>query len=230
MEDNIICPIYTEHIEQVAGKKNNEAIMKHEDAQKGLRKVEVKVKGLTAFHQELSMYWTTKNSWILGHVIFSLSIAASSGIKQYTQDVAVIKVDASKIDPSSFVGNIVDLSTILPEMLISIMYANPRNSHNFNYPCDHLLSLQGTIPDDELCNPTMYDQDNNPCIMAIKCGRATSLTVSHAKLCPTLVTPSVTTTRFPKSGLFCLFCNGSHELWKRRDVISVDKDPYSRHP
>jgi len=168
-EDNIVRPIYTERIERVAGKEDDEAIAKREDAQRGLRKVEAKVKGLTAFHRELSTHWATKNTRILGHVIFSPPIAVGAGTEQYTQDVAVIEVDASKIDPSSFAGNVVDFSTIPPEVLIPIMYANPRNSHNFDYPCDRLLSLRGTIPDDELRNPTMYDQDDNPCIMVINC-------------------------------------------------------------
>ena len=61
-----------------------------------------------------------------------------------------------------------------------MMYPNPRNSRNFDYSGDHLLSLHGIITDEEIRKPTMYDQNNNPCIMVIKRGRATGLTVRRA--------------------------------------------------
>jgi hypothetical protein len=108
-------------------------------------------------------------------------ITVSASTKQYTQDVAIIDINTSKINPSSFAGNVIDLGTKFPpEVPTAMMYPNLRNSHSFDYPGDHLLSLWGTIMDDKMCKPTLYDQNSNPCIMVIKHGRTTGLTVSHA--------------------------------------------------
>ncbi|TFY73127.1 hypothetical protein EWM64_g10885 [Hericium alpestre] len=137
-------------IEKVVVREDDGAVMEHEDAQSVLKKVEAKP-----------------------HFgpFFSPSIAVGTGTEQYTQDVAVIDIDASKIDPSSFAGNVIDLGTKFPpDVLTAMMYPNPRNSHNFDYPGDRLLSLRGTITDDEMRKPTMYDQKNDRCIMVIKSG------------------------------------------------------------
>jgi hypothetical protein len=171
----------SKRIEKVMGREDDGAIAEREDAQSMLKKAEANVKALTAFHQELSTHWATDKSRILGHVIFSPPIAVGASTEQYTQDVAVIDIDASKIDPSSFAGNVIDLGTkFSPGVLTAMMYPNPRNSHNFDYPGDRLLSLQGTITEEEMCNPTMYDQHNAPCIMVMKRGRTTGLTVGRA--------------------------------------------------
>jgi hypothetical protein len=165
----------------VAGREDDGAIAEREDAQSVLKRAEAKVKALTVFHRELSTHWATDNGRILGHVIFSPPFAVGSGTEQYTQYVAVIDIDASKIDPSSFVGNVIDLGTKFPpDVLTAMMYPNPRNSHNFDYPGDRLLSLRGIIMDEEMRRPTMYDQNNDPCIMVIKRGRTTGLTVGRA--------------------------------------------------
>jgi hypothetical protein len=171
----------TERMEIVVGRDDDGAIAQREDAQSMSKKAEAKAKALAAFHRELSMHWATDNSRILGHVIFSPPIGVGADTEQYTQDVAVIDIDASKIDPSSFAGNVIDLGPKFPpQVLTPMMYPNPRNSHNFVYPLNRLLSLRGIITDEEMRKPTMYDRNNNPCIMVIKRGRTTGLTVGRA--------------------------------------------------
>src|SRR5258708_2217103 len=173
------CP--TVRIKEVAGSEEGGDILEHEHAQRMLKLAEGKVKGLNAFYQELLMHWATDDSRILGHVIFSPPIAVGTGTEQYTQDLAIIDIDASKIDPSSFVGNVIDLGTEFPPALFTAMMCpNPRNSHNFVYPGDRLLSLRGTITDNEMRKPTMYDQNNNRCMMVIKRGRTTGVTIGRA--------------------------------------------------
>jgi hypothetical protein len=115
-------------------------------------------------------------------------IVVGAGTEQYTQDGAVIDIDASKIDtsriePRSMIfpveGNIIDLgSKFLPEVLTRTADASePRNSHNFD-PADCLLSLRCIITDEEMHNPTMYNQRNDRCIMV---GRTTGPTVRRAR-------------------------------------------------
>jgi hypothetical protein len=126
------------------------------------------------------MQWSTDTSRTLGHVIFSPPIVVGAGTK-YTQDVAVIAIDASKIEPSRFAGNVIDLGTnYSPEVLTRMMHPNPENSHSFLFPADRLLKLCGTIEEDEMRKPKMYDQNGDVCIIVLKHGRTTGLTVGRA--------------------------------------------------
>ncbi|KAI0267791.1 hypothetical protein BC834DRAFT_968701 [Gloeopeniophorella convolvens] len=173
----VVIKIQKRRIEKVAGRDDKAAKKEREDAQRLLDGAAERVMDLNAFHYELSTNWSTEHSRVLGHVIFSPPIVVGAGTEQYTQDVAVIEIDASKIDPGSFQGNVIDLGTKYPgEVLTAMMYPNPRNTHNFEYPGDRLLSLRGTITDEEMRRPTSYDQNNDPCIMVLKRGRTSGLT------------------------------------------------------
>jgi hypothetical protein len=89
-------------------------------------------------------------------------------LQQYTQDMAVIEVEASKINPANFPGNFIDLGTkYTPIELTRKMQPNPMNSRNFTWPgtaANRLLKLFGTIPKEEMRNPQMFDQDGEACI------------------------------------------------------------------
>jgi hypothetical protein len=177
----VIIRYQKKRIGKVAGRDDEAARNEREDAQSLLGRAEASVAALTAFHHELSTHWATEQSRVLGHVIFSPPIVFGAGTEQYTQDVAVIDIDASKIDPSSFPGNVIDLGTKFPpDVLTAMMYPNPKNTHCFEYPGDRLLSLRGTITDNEMRRPTTYDQNSEPCIMVLKRGRTTGLTVGRA--------------------------------------------------
>jgi hypothetical protein len=64
---------------------------------------------LTSIHNQLSTDWAADDRRVVGHVIFSPPIAFGVGTGQYTRDMAVIAVDASKIDLASFGGNVIDV-------------------------------------------------------------------------------------------------------------------------
>lgn len=55
-----------------------------EDAWNELKEAEKKVEGLTAFQKELLVCWSTDESHILGHIIFSPPIVLSAGPEKYT--------------------------------------------------------------------------------------------------------------------------------------------------
>jgi hypothetical protein len=145
---------HTKRIEKMVDREECIAIRTRKDAQNMVQRAEEKAKTLTDFHRELSTHWATDMSRILDHVIFSPPIDVGVGTEKYTQDVAVIDIDTSKMDLDSFAGNVIDLGTKLgPEKLITaivMMHPNPKNSHNFDYPGDRLLSLRGTISDKEM--------------------------------------------------------------------------------
>jgi hypothetical protein len=58
----------------------------------------------------------------------------------------------------------------------------PRADANweFSFPNDRLLPLMGTISDDLMRHPDMWDLDGKPCLMVIKHGNATGTTIGHA--------------------------------------------------
>ncbi|KAK0207623.1 hypothetical protein IW262DRAFT_1281921 [Armillaria fumosa] len=180
-EQDTIVGYQKKRIQRVEGRDDEKANTERKKAQGLWEEAEVNVKALAVFQQELLSQWATEESRILGHVLFSPPITVGAGTEQYTQDVAVIDIDSSKIDPSSFAGNIIDLGTkFSPHVLTSMMCPNPKNSHNFEYPGDCLLSLQDTIKDEELRKPMMYDQNDERCIIVLKRGKTTGLTVGRA--------------------------------------------------
>ena len=61
-----------------------------------------------------------------------------------------------------------------------MMYPNPRNRSSFQYPADRLLRLCGKIPLEEMRAPTSLDENNEPCLMVIKRGGATGITIGRA--------------------------------------------------
>lgn len=136
---------------------------------------------LHSFYQEVSTRWPTPESRVLGHVVLSPPISAGAGSESYTEDWAVIEIDASKVDASNFDGNAIDLGThIPPEQLTLKMCPNPQNAHSFTYPADRLLRLQGAIPDNEMRNPTALDQNGEPCLPVITRSGISGLSVGRA--------------------------------------------------
>lgn len=150
---NVVMDCPTRRMKMVAGREEDMAIVECEDAQHMVKKAKAKAKAkaFTDFHQELLTHWATDTSPILAQVIFSPPIAVGASPEQYTQDVAVIDIDTSKIDSNSFASNVIDLGTkFSPEVLIPMMHPNLEDIHNFDFPGDHLLRLRGTIADDEM--------------------------------------------------------------------------------
>jgi len=52
--------------------------------------------------------------------------------------------------------------------------------NGFEFPIDRLLKLRGTIAVDEMRRPTMHDKHGQPCILVLKRGRTTGLTVGRS--------------------------------------------------
>ena len=144
----------------MAGREDATAIAGGEDARHAVKTAEAKVQALTEFKGELSMHLSTNTSRTLGRIIFSPPIAV--GQQQHTQYVAVIAIDPSKIEPSTFSGNFIDLGTKYSVSVLSyMMHPTSKNSHNFEFPFNRLLKLSGTVKEDEIQKPKMYDENGN---------------------------------------------------------------------
>ncbi|THU82253.1 hypothetical protein K435DRAFT_844458 [Dendrothele bispora CBS 962.96] len=174
---------HEERIKMVEGKNDPAANREREDAQFMLTKTKRTVEELNVFYQDVSSQWATQESRVLGHVILSPPINVNVGTEGFTEDWAVIEVDASKVDSSNFEGNFIDLGKdILSHQFIRMMSSHPRNSHSSMFPKSRILKLKGTIPDEELRHPTTtFDQnDSDPCLIVLKRGSATGLTIGRA--------------------------------------------------
>ncbi|CAA7262377.1 unnamed protein product [Cyclocybe aegerita] len=136
------------------------------------------IEELNAFYQNVATQWATPESRVLGHVVLSPPINAGEG---YTEDWAIIEIDTSKVDASNFEGNAIDLGTRISSYnLTRMMNPKPPHDHPFEYPFDRLVRLEGTIPDEEMRHPTVLDKNNEPCLMVLKRGNTTGLTVGRA--------------------------------------------------
>ncbi|KDQ64793.1 hypothetical protein JAAARDRAFT_238133 [Jaapia argillacea MUCL 33604] len=168
-------------ITKVAGRADEAAETERKEAQDELAKVNRAIKTLNKFYEDVSTRWAIPDERVLGHVIYSPPVEMGVGTAQDTMDFAVIDIDLSKIDASNFEGNVIDLGTKFhPVVFTRMMYSNLQNAHTFEYPEDRFLRLRDTIPDEDMCRPPTLDQNCEPCLMVVKQGNTTSLTVGRA--------------------------------------------------
>ncbi|KAJ7760921.1 hypothetical protein B0H16DRAFT_1719628 [Mycena metata] len=115
--------------------------------------------------------WKDLSNRVLGHVVLSPPIAIHAGSEGFKEDWALVKVDSSKVNPSHFFGNAIDLgSTEIPSK-----YIGYPDDHRLPVPFDNLLPLKGTIPTTELRAPLTRDCDK-PALLVLKCGATTGVT------------------------------------------------------
>lgn len=136
---------------------------------------------LNTFHREVVSRWSNPAERILGHVVLAPPLEFGVGPLGFTQDIAVVEIDPSKINPSNFRGNVIDLGTEIDSVDFTVrMYPDVRNHTHFKYPTDRLLKLCGTISVDDMRRPQMIDQDGEKCIMVLKNGSKTGRTIGRA--------------------------------------------------
>ncbi|KAI6138265.1 hypothetical protein BKA82DRAFT_4332831 [Pisolithus tinctorius] len=130
---------------------------------------------------EVVSKWANPADRIFGHVVLAPPIQLTVGSLGFSQDIAVIEVDPSKIDASNFCGNVIDLGTEIDSADFMLrMYPDFRNRTHFKYPADRLLRLHDTISVDETRRPQMVDQDGEKYIMVLKNGGKTGLIIGRA--------------------------------------------------
>ncbi|KAH8989861.1 hypothetical protein EDB86DRAFT_3104234 [Lactarius hatsudake] len=146
-----------------------------------LERAEEAIESLNEFHTEVTKSWSTECQHVLGHVVYSPPISVGIGPKLFTEDWALIELHGEKIDWADFKGNGIDLGTrMLPVEFMSKMYPNAMARTSFQYPYDHLLQLQGVVEEDELRHPTMLNTNGEACIIVVKSGNSTGVTISRA--------------------------------------------------
>lgn len=168
-------------VSMTGNRQDEDSVEDRQDAQAKVRSAEEKKIHLANFRRELSIQWGGEDSRILGHIIFSPPVAFGVGNGKYTRDLAVIAVDTSRIDPTKFIGNAIDLGfKFWYPKLTKIMRSHPVNSERFLFPVDRLLRLHGTIPEEEIRHPDKLDRDPAGCLIVLKLGGTTGLTIGRA--------------------------------------------------
>jgi hypothetical protein len=159
----------------------HEAALERADAEGIVKKAKEAIVAFKKLLDDVEKGWENIDNRVLGHIRFTPSLELSSGPNKYTRDYALVEIDRSKIDAASFTGNAVDLGTkIESPKFTCLIFPNPQNRHGFRYPPNRLFKIQGIIPNEEMCHPTVLDKNDNPCCIVMKRGNATGLTVGRA--------------------------------------------------
>ncbi|KAH8114185.1 hypothetical protein DFH11DRAFT_1856007 [Phellopilus nigrolimitatus] len=124
--------------------------------------------------------WKKPHNRTIGHILRSPPISLGVGEQRFTEDWGIFQVDRAKLG-NGFQGNKMDLGTKLTpdEFTVKCFPCGDANGE-FNYPEDRLLPLKGTITDDLMHSPDMWDADGEPCLLVVKSGNATNTTIGRA--------------------------------------------------
>ena len=168
-----------------------EAEAEWEDAQPQLHKAERAIEHLERFLANIKRDWKDPKKCVIGHVVLSPPLILSAGEGGFTQDLAVIEVNTTKIDTTNFIGNAIDLGTRIPvKTLTAWMHPCCTNPVSFVYPGNHLLQFHSTLSNAEMLNPNPSNVDDrgDPTIMVFKHGYGSGLMVGclnniHLILC-----------------------------------------------
>ncbi|KAF8954752.1 hypothetical protein BDZ97DRAFT_1908028 [Flammula alnicola] len=146
-----------------------------------LQEAEEAVDTLSEFHGEVAKYWSAESLRVLGHVAHSPPISVGTGPKRFTEDWALIELDGEKIDWKAFKGNVIDLGTKISVADFTLkMYPHPTARTSLKYPRGRLLQLRDVIKEDELRHPTMLDANGEECLLVVKNGNSTGVTLGRA--------------------------------------------------
>lgn len=168
-------------IEKAEGADGSMFELDRKDNELKLTRTKKAVETLNHFYKDVMTQWASKDKRVLGHVLYSPPIKFSFGRNRDTQDLAIVDFDLSKIDVANFEGNFIDLGSEMNigEFMLMIC-PNLQIAHKFMFPLNHLLRLRGTIPVEEMRDPPELDKNGDPCLMVVKNGNTTALTIGRA--------------------------------------------------
>ena len=204
--DAVMVAIYKNQLEslgeEVTGEEDSEAIMdKREMYKHGSARADNSIKALTEFHKKLTRFWSIEEDRIIGHVLHAPEISIGTGDKCYTEDWALIELHNDKFTNwNDFKGNVMFLGTLqllLPRSwswllsryignnisaaeFTSKMHPHVQARSSFTYPRGGLMQLKDIVKESELRNPEMCDANGEPCLLVVKNGNKTGVTLGRA--------------------------------------------------
>ncbi|TFY58857.1 hypothetical protein EVG20_g7998 [Dentipellis fragilis] len=130
---------------------------------------------------EIVNQWGTKERRVIGEITWAPPVVFSTAPGQYTLDLAVIKIDAGKLDTKNYRGNSIGLGTnYMPTQFLIKVKMHPASSARFEFPLSRIVALQDQVPETDLAKPPMLDVNNNPCFIVFKNGGKTGMTIGRA--------------------------------------------------
>jgi len=181
---------------------NDQARRDH--AEIGLAEANKRIDAFQKHSNYVEKHWSETTNRILGFLRFSPPLVQDE--KHFTQDYALIEMARDKIDADSFTGNAIDLGTeISPARFTEMMYPSPRNSHGFKYPPEGIFKIQGIISKEDMSKSDMLDRNEMPCLIVMKRGLATGLTLGRANEISSFTRTYFTDTP-PKKALEWVIC------------------------
>ncbi|PIL22804.1 hypothetical protein GSI_15499 [Ganoderma sinense ZZ0214-1] len=155
-----------------------------------LEEAQAAVNALDTLYVDAAKLYLSELGRTLGFVSYSPPIGFSLGGHKYTEDIAVIEVDANKIDPSTFRPNALDLGSGEFGIGELTRLMNPRGwklgdpasfDHHAIFDC---LQLRDIIPDAELRDPKQTDFNGDRCLVVLKRGKTSGLTIGRLNNVP----------------------------------------------
>ena len=124
--------------------------------------------------------WKTPESRRVGHIVYSppIEIVESAPGFKITVDACVLELDKDKFGRQP--KNAVHLGTKYDKgKLMDTLNPRPECKHRFEFPEDLLMELRGVVKPSELRAPKMLDENGEECLLVLKKGRTTGLTLGR---------------------------------------------------
>ncbi|KAJ7925974.1 hypothetical protein B0H13DRAFT_2654136 [Mycena leptocephala] len=138
------------------------------------------IKDLEKFYEKVKKEWGKPSQRTIGYIRSSPAIAFNVGPEGFADDWGAFELDGLKFK-DAFKGNFIDLGTeITPDQFTWKMYPRDDGKATFKYPDDRLLPLRDMITEERMREPDMLDHDNEACLLVIKNGNATDVTIGRA--------------------------------------------------
>ncbi|KAH9948859.1 hypothetical protein B0H21DRAFT_882225 [Amylocystis lapponica] len=132
------------------------------------------------FYRPIASFWTAESQRILGHVVYAPPVSVGTGDSKFTEDCALVELNRAKFNWDAFRGNVIHLGSKLTRYQFMKMYPDAETRANFRYPPGGLMPLRAIVTYDELRHPTMLDANGETCLIVVKNGATTGLTLGRA--------------------------------------------------
>ncbi|TFK74186.1 hypothetical protein BDN72DRAFT_104242 [Pluteus cervinus] len=134
------------------------------------------------FHANITRSWSAESQRILGHVVYAPAISVGTGDKPFAEDWALVELDRTKFDWDAFRGNVVHIRStarLHPVDFMRKMYPDTETHAKMSYPGGSLMQLRDFVKDGELRSPTMLDKNGEECLIVVKNGAGTGVTLGR---------------------------------------------------
>ncbi|KAF9554523.1 hypothetical protein CPC08DRAFT_712801, partial [Agrocybe pediades] len=151
---------------------------------KRVTEYENEIEVLTSFLEQVQKNYGTPEQRIIGRTIYSPKLEPNVDESGFIEDWALFKLNKDQFE-TQFRGNVIDLDAKLPmgdflEKMFSYSQNQPHPEMKFEYPPHRLLPVGDIMSKELLLRHTMLDEHDEPCLLVIKSGSASEVTIGRA--------------------------------------------------